>query len=152
MVALTCRTSLLQLTERRSMVSDPLCRFPATFGSKITYIPHNVADLRNLVVLNDAPKPPPMNLEPIPSHIRSFTRVVSAPATYNPQPRQQIGRLTSNPTAHTKNTTSTLTGPPEATVQLFLAGNAIRDLPRELFFLKGLTVLSLSEPWVIRVK
>lgn len=33
----------------------------------------------------------------------------------------------------------------EATIELYLAGNAIKRLPRELFALKGLTVLSLRE-------
>jgi hypothetical protein len=59
------------------------------------------------------------------STIRPFTRTASAPASYSLPHRAPAGRQQ------------------EATIRLYLAKNALRTLPRELFSLKGLTVLSL---------
>lgn len=127
--------------------SSFLFRFPGPFVGKLTYIPRNIADLRNLVVLSDASNPTTHVPGPSSPRTRSFTRVVSAPATYTPTQPRLSGSLTSTNPFLTKNRAPSIsTASQEASIQLFLSGNAICSLPRELFSLKGLTVLSLRKP------
>lgn len=123
-----------------------LLRYPGSFGGQLTYIPRNVADLRNLVVLSDPSKPTASTHTIIPARTRAFTRVVSAPASYSaPQGRATGSVSSTNPLLKRAVLPSTAPVSQEASVQLYLSGNAIHSLPRELFSLKGLTVLSLRE-------
>src|SRR4051794_7225006 len=105
-------------------------RFPGSFGGKLTHIPRNIADLRNLVVLSDASNPTIHAPGPSSPRTRTFTRVVSAPATYSPtQPRLSGGLTSTNPFLTKKRVPSISAVSQEASIQLFLSGNAICSLP-----------------------
>jgi hypothetical protein len=115
-------------------------RFPppreARFDGQLTFIPPNISDLRKLVVLGGK-----CTMGAGSSSItRSFTRTTSAPASYSFPNRVSVDSFNRYPTS-----LGTAECRQEATIELYLTGNALRNLPRELFLLKGLTVLILRQ-------
>lgn len=121
--------------------------FAGRFNGQLTYVPPNISDLRKLVVLGDKCTMG-AGARPI---TRPFSRTASAPASSSFLHRQNMDSYHRAPgfnhggARHSTSVGTAQGQQQEAIIQLYLAGNALRSLPREMFSLKGLTVLSLSK-------
>ena len=79
---------------------------------------------------------------------REFSRVSSAPSSYYAPPPKRVFGRTATTVLGSKTKYSDAVEKIEAAIELYLGGNMITSIPRELFSLRGLTVLSLRKPCV----
>ncbi|KAF8329554.1 uncharacterized protein EI90DRAFT_3125310 [Cantharellus anzutake] len=100
----------------------------------LTRIPHNISDLAKLVVIK---KPHDASFQ----SRRPFSRVASAPARSVAPQKREFGRYATTTFQLSNTLPPNNASTPE--IELYLGGNLIKALPRELFGLWNLTVLSL---------
>lgn len=112
-----------------------------TRNKNLTYIPSIVSDAAKLVVLKPARTGSHQNT-------RLLSRAVSAPVTTLAGSSSRVFDRTKTSMLGANSRPSALDekAPAKyAEIQILLASNSITKLPTELFLLRGLTVLSLSE-------